>query len=61
MTKQIPIFHNSLAGYLMFKGFVLQNIGKSKNSGNRKLNIYYFNDSEQIQNRIIEYKELQMK
>jgi len=61
MTKQIPIFHNSLAGYLMFKGFVLQSIGKSKNSGDRKLNIYYFNDSEQIQNRIIEYKELQMK
>ncbi|GEM_PF-1126986 len=61
MMKQIPIFHNSLAGYLMYKGFVLQNMGKSKNSGERNLNIYYFNDSEQIQNKINEYKELQMK
>jgi hypothetical protein len=61
MKEHIPIFHNSLAGYLMWKGFVLQGIEKSKNSGDRNLNIYYFNDSEQLQNKINEYKELQMK
>ena len=57
MTKQIPIFHNKLAGYLMYKGFLLQNINKSHNSGSRKLNIYYFNDSKQLQNVINEYKK----
>ena len=61
MNNHVPIFHNSLAGYLMFKGFVLQGMEKSNNSGKRNLNIYYFNDSEQLQNRINEYKELQMK
>lgn len=59
--NQIPIFHNKLAGYLMYKGFVLQNMGKSKNSKGRKLNIYYFNDSEDLQNKINEYKELLKK
>jgi hypothetical protein len=58
MGNQIPIFHNRLAGYLMFNGFVLQNMGQSKNSKERKLNIYYFNDSEQLQNKIQEYREL---
>ncbi len=45
----------------MFKGFVLQNMDKSKNSNERKLNIYYFNNSEQLQNAIKEFKELQTK
>lgn len=61
MNKQIPVFHNKCAGFLMFKGFVLQDMDKSRNSGDRKLNIYYFNDSEQIQNAISEFKELQKK
>jgi hypothetical protein len=59
--KKIPIFHNKLAGYLMYKGFVLQALDISKNSADRKMNLYIFNDSEQLQNAISEFKGLQNK
>lgn len=58
MIKNISIFNNKLAGFLMYKGFVLQKIGISKNSKERKLNIYYFNDNEDIKKSINEFKEL---
>lgn len=61
IMKHQPIFHNKLAGYLMYKGFVLQKIDISKNSKQRKMNIYYFNNTEQLQKTIQEYKELLQK
>ena len=50
------VFHNKLAGYLMYKGFVLQGIEICKNSGDRRMNLYLFNNSEKLQNEINEYK-----
>lgn len=61
MKKQYRVFHNKLAGFLMYKGFVLQGTEISNNSGDRKMNLYIFNDSEQLQNAINEFKELHKK
>ena len=47
------VFTQKLALYLMYKGFVLQNIDK-KNDSNR--NIFIFNNSDELQVSINEYK-----
>lgn len=51
---QITIFSQRLAGSLMMKGFVL--IGMRPDEHNTRRNVFIFNDSEQLQQAIAEYK-----
>lgn len=48
------IFSQKLAGILMQKGFVLVEMRPNTN-GNGK-NVFYFNDSPEIEKVIVEYK-----
>lgn len=49
------IFTQKLALYLMYKGFVLLNIEK-RNKNNSTMNVFIFNNSEELQSSIKEYK-----
>lgn len=57
MKKERIIFNNRLAGYLMYKGFVLKKMGKSDKKGSN-LNIYFFNESDDLHKRIEEFKSI---
>lgn len=50
--KLFKVFNNKLAGYLMFNGCVLQGLDISKNSGDKKMNLYLFNNSCRLQELI---------
>lgn len=52
--KMRTIFSQKLAGILMQKGFVLVEMRPNTN-GNGK-NVFYFNDSHELDNVIAEYK-----
>lgn len=55
MKKKIAIHTHKLMGFLSMKGFSL--LGIEQNKKNTKLNVYIFNDSEEIQEAIKEYKQ----
>lgn len=57
MKKEYIIFSQKLAGYLMMSGFVLKRIGKSDKQGSR-LNIFFFNESNDLLQRIEEFKTI---
>ena len=52
--KMRTIFSQKLAGILMQKGFVLVEMRPNTN-GNGK-NVFYFNDSTELEKVIVEYK-----
>lgn len=51
-NKQKIIFSQSLAGFLLMRGFVLQGIRADKRT---RRNVFLFNDSEQLQSAINDY------
>lgn len=55
MTKEYVIFNQRLAGYLMYKGFVLKRMSKADNNSSK--NVFLFNESEELFKRIKEYKD----
>ena len=54
--KMITIFSQKLAGYLMMHSFVL--VGMRPNKNNNGKNVFFFNDSPDLQMAIKEYKTL---
>ena len=55
-TKMITIFNQRLCGYLMMKGFVLVAMSENKQCPNK--NVYFFNESDDLQKSIGEFKKL---
>lgn len=55
-TKMITIFSQKLAGYLMMRSFVL--VGMRPNKNNTGKNVFFFNDTPDLQMAIKEYKTL---
>lgn len=55
MKKEYIVFNMRLAGYLMQQGFVLKRMGKSDKEGSN-LNIFFFNESEELLNKIKQYQ-----
>lgn len=53
-TKMITIFNQKLCGFLMQRGFVLVAMAANKHCPRK--NVFFFNDSEEIQTTIQEYK-----
>ena len=51
----IPVYSNRLAGVLMAKGYVLQDM--KPNTRQRERNVFYFVDSPQIKKEIQDYKD----
>lgn len=56
MRKQV-VFNNRCAGWLMEKGFVLQDISK-RDKGDKQMNVYIFNKSNELEEKLKEYKNL---
>lgn len=56
MTKFYTIFNQMLAGYLMFKGFVLMDISPNRDGTGH--NVFHFVNSEALMSTIEEYKAL---
>lgn len=54
-TKMITIFNQKLCGYLMMKGFVLLGISKNKHCPNK--NVFFFNNTYELQNAIKNFKK----
>ena len=54
-VKTITIWSQKLAGYLMLNGFVLVDMRKDKYGTNK--NVFFFNNSEAIQERIKQYSK----
>ena len=52
----ITIFNQRLCGYLMMKGFVL--VAMSENHHCAGKNVFFFNDSDEVQKCIQEYKTI---
>jgi len=59
MNKEYIVFSLKLAGYLMMNGFVLKRVEKS-NRENSTLNVYIFNDSENIRSVSDRYKKMKL-
>lgn len=55
-SKMITIFSQKLAGYLMMHSFVLVNMRPNKNNTGK--NVFFFNDTPDLQMAIEEYKTL---
>lgn len=55
-TKTITIFNQKLCGYLMMEGFVLIGISKNKYCPNK--NVFFFNDTYELQNAIEKFKTI---
>lgn len=55
-SKMITIFSQKLAGYLMMHSFVLVSMRPNKNNTGK--NVFFFNDSPDLQMAIEEYKTL---
>jgi hypothetical protein len=53
------IFSQKLAGFLMQKGFVLMDLADSNDNSGRK--VFYFKQSNVIEDAIKEYKQLRNK
>ena len=58
-TKMITIFNQRLCGYLMMKGFVLVAMSENKHCAGK--NVFFFNDSDELQKSIIDFRELRHK
>lgn len=58
-TKMITIFNQRLCGYLMMKGFVLVAMSENKHCAGK--NVFFFNDSDELQRSIDEFRELKNK
>ena len=56
MKDIITIFSQRLAGYLMYKGFVLGGIRQDSEGSGR--NLFFFKNSKNIQDVIKEYRKL---
>lgn len=54
--KTFTIFTQRLAGYLMFRGFVLVSVGRSEVDPTR--NVFHFFDSNELREAIDEYKQV---
>lgn len=52
----ISIFSQRLAGFLMYNGFVLGGMRQDTNGSGR--NIFYFKNSDSIQNEILKYRKI---
>lgn len=52
--RMITIFNQRLCGYLQMKGFVL--VGMSENKHCAGKNVFYFNESDELQKSIDEFK-----
>lgn len=57
MKKQL-VFSNHCAGWLMTKGYVLQDLGKRDKGENKQLNVYVFNKTNELLRSLNEYKQL---
>jgi hypothetical protein len=57
MKKEYIIFNQRLAGFLMMNGFVLKRMEKSKYTDS-KMNVFIFNESENLLEAINSYKSL---
>ena len=55
-SKMITIFSQKLAGYLMMHSFVLVSMRPTKNNTGK--NVFFFNDTPDLQMAIEEYKTL---
>lgn len=55
-SKMITIFSQKLAGYLMMRSFVLVSMRPNKNNTGK--NVFFFNDTPDLQMAIEEYKTL---
>ena len=53
-TKNITIFSQRMAGFLMLKGFILLGIGLNKNTNDGK-NVFYFKDSPELHKVMMKY------
>jgi hypothetical protein len=51
--KKTVVFNQKVAGYLMLKGFTLKGIEKAHK--NQNMNVFIFNDSDQLKEQISEY------
>jgi hypothetical protein len=51
--KKTVVFNQKVAGYLMLKGFTLKGIEKYHKNPN--MNVFIFNDSEQLKEQISKY------
>ena len=58
-TKMITIFNQKLCGYLMIKGFVLVAMSENKHCAGK--NVFFFNDSDELQKSIDEFRTLKHK
>jgi hypothetical protein len=56
MKKKV-VFGNHCAGWLMVNGHILNNIGK-QDKGDKKLNVYIFNETEEFLKDLNKYKQL---
>lgn len=52
-SKFKPIYSQKLAAYLMLRGFVLLNMEKNKDNSGR--NVFFFNNSNQLEDATNEY------
>lgn len=57
MKKEYIVFNQTLAGFLMMNKFILKRMGKSNKQGSN-LNIFFFNESEDLLRKVEEYKKL---
>lgn len=53
IKKKKAIFNQRLAGFLLYKGFVLIKIDKDKHGSGRT--VFYFNDSDELNKVISEF------
>ena len=51
--KKMVVFNQRVAGYLMLRGFVLKGINKYHK--NPYMNVFIFNDTEELRRAISEY------
>lgn len=52
--KKFVVFNQKVCGFLLLHGFVLKGIEKS-NKLNSKMNVFIFNDTEELRNKISAY------
>jgi hypothetical protein len=62
--KNFFVKSQKLAGYLMMRGFVLKGISPEysiETNTNTKRNIFIFNNTNELNNAIIDYKQLKLR
>lgn len=53
--REFTVFSQTLAGFLMMRGFVLKRMTQSKKDFNR--NVFIFNESDELLNALKEYQK----